>query len=130
MVIEAPREKVDGEIFNVGVNELNMTIIELGEKVAAIVSGCSVERQVEMVDPRNYLVDFSKIVETLGFRPRFDIRDGVQEILRHHEKGLITTFDDPVYSNFKCLESQRSRVLPGVLAGLDKDGDKELVEIY
>jgi nucleoside-diphosphate-sugar epimerase len=108
-VIEAPKAVVDGEIFNVGGNELNMTILELGERIAGLVPGCTVERKQDIIDPRNYLVDFSKIKNTLGFKPRFDIQYGVGEIRRSFEEGKIETFEDPLYSNVNCLKSRRDR---------------------
>ena len=129
-VVEAPPEKTDGEIFNVGVNELNMTITELGEKIAGTVDGCTVERRVEKADPRNYLVDFSKFNKALGFEPRYNIIDGVKEIVRHYNEGHVTTFNDPVYSNVKSLKDQKSRVMPGVYAADYPADEKNLAEIY
>ncbi len=104
-VIEAPVATVDGEIFNVGGNELNMTVRELGETIAGLVPGCRVETHPEAIDPRNYLVDFGKIRSALGFRPRYSIRDGVDEIIRKTREAALTTFDDPRFSNAVSLRS-------------------------
>jgi hypothetical protein len=104
-----PRQLVDCEIFNVGGNELNMTILELGEKIARMIPGCKVERKQDIIDPHNYLVDFQKIRTALGSNLRFDIQDGVNEIIRSYEEGKIHEFDDAVFSNMKCLKRQRDR---------------------
>lgn len=120
-VLEAPAPLVEGEIFNVGGNELNMTILELGEMIARNIPGCTLQRKPDIIDPRNYLVDFHKIRRTLGFKLRFNVLDGVNEILRAHERGQIPSFDDPVYSNVNCIKHRRSPAIEAVPAATAPD---------
>jgi nucleoside-diphosphate-sugar epimerase len=105
-VIEAPEKQVRSEIFNVGANHLNMTIADLGRRVATAVPNCRLEVREEAADPRNYRVDFSKIKSRLGFNTRYDIYDGIREIYGSFRKGKIPDFTDPTYSNFAYLKGR------------------------
>jgi nucleoside-diphosphate-sugar epimerase len=69
-VLEAPRETIHNEAFNVGADKLNHQIRELGQIVADTVPGC----QLAMVpqpgaDQRTYKADFGKFKRTF---PSFD----------------------------------------------------------
>src|SRR5206468_11044782 len=54
--LEAPAERVAGEIFNVGGDALNHTIAALGDLVAETVGGVEVVHQQDATDPRDYRV--------------------------------------------------------------------------
>lgn len=84
-------EKVNGQIFNVGGDELNYRIGELGEKVAKIVKE-KTGREVEIEwygdpDRRSYRVSFKKIKDTLGWQPTRNAEYGVAEIIDKLEAG-------------------------------------------
>ncbi|HEY7574384.1 MAG TPA: SDR family oxidoreductase [Thermoanaerobaculia bacterium] len=81
-VLEAPRELVHNEVFNVGRTEENFQIRELAEIVAETVPGCRLEfAEGAGPDTRSYRVDFGKIARTLpAFRPRWTAREGAREL--------------------------------------------------
>jgi nucleoside-diphosphate-sugar epimerase len=81
-VLEAPRERVHDEAFNVGQTSENYRVRELAEMVLSVVPESSVEfAEGGGPDPRNYRVDCSKIAETLpAFRPQRTARSGVEEL--------------------------------------------------
>jgi nucleoside-diphosphate-sugar epimerase len=81
-VLEAPRELVHNEVFNVGRTEENFQIRELAEIVAETVPGCRLEfAEGAGPDARSYRVDFGKIARTLpAFRPRWTAREGAREL--------------------------------------------------
>ena len=81
-VVEAPRELVHLQAYNVGRQEESYRIREVAEIVESVVPG-SVIRMSDGASPdkRNYRVDCSKIVEQLpGFSPRWTVPTGAQEL--------------------------------------------------
>jgi len=82
-VLEAPRERVHDQAFNVGRTGENFQIRQVAETVAAAVPGSRVTfAPGGTADTRNYRVDFSKIERELsGYRPAWTLRDGVEEIV-------------------------------------------------
>jgi len=102
MVLEAPPEIIQSQIYNVGDGRLNMTIGQLGELVRQTVS---VHRDVRVTvdlgqgDQRNYRVSFDKIRSHLGFHAETTLEDGVKEMVEHLRAGTYGDFSDPIYSN-------------------------------
>ena len=81
-VVEAPREVVHLQAYNVGRQEESYRIREVAEIVESVVPG-SVIRLSDGASPdkRNYRVDCSKIVEQLpAFAPRWTVPTGAQEL--------------------------------------------------
>lgn len=86
-------EKINGQIFNVGGDELNYRIGELGEIVAKVVRE-KTGREVEIEwygdpDKRSYRVSFKKIREVLGWQPLRKAEFGVAEIIEKLEAGIL-----------------------------------------
>lgn len=106
----APLESVSGEIFNVGDDRLNFTLAQVADLIRAIIPQTRVE-YVENSDRRNYRVSFRKIRGCLGFTARLSLEDGILEIKRAFESGLIRDYRHPFYSNVSYLK-QRGHVHP------------------
>ena len=83
IVLEAPSDKVNGQVFNVGSDEQNYRVIDMAKIVQRIVGGEVRFRGV--VDQRSYRVSFSKIRRVLNFSAIYDIDDGRAQspLLRH-----------------------------------------------
>jgi nucleoside-diphosphate-sugar epimerase len=100
-VLNAPREKVHNEAFNVGRPEENYRISELAEIVAETVPGSRIEyAEGAGPDKRCYRVDSSKIAQTLSeYQPQWDARKGAQELYEAYQKvGLEQEeFEGPRY---------------------------------
>ena len=77
-VLEAPREAIHNETFNVGQTEENYRISELADIVAETVPGCRVEYAPGGgPDKRCYRVNCDKIRRLLpSFRPQWTARKG------------------------------------------------------
>jgi nucleoside-diphosphate-sugar epimerase len=80
--LDAPREAVHGQAFNVGAPGERFAIEELAEVVGEIVAGASVELQPEGHTPEDEgPAKFGKIARKLAdFRPRWTARRGAVEI--------------------------------------------------
>jgi nucleoside-diphosphate-sugar epimerase len=100
-VLEAPREKVHAQAFNVGRNDQNYRIREIAEIVKETVPGCEVVFTADAgPDKRSYRADFSKITRVLpGFQPRWDARKGARQLYEAYKAiGLKREdFEGPRY---------------------------------
>jgi nucleoside-diphosphate-sugar epimerase len=106
-VLEAPREAVHNQAFNVGRNEDNLRVREIAAMVEAAVPGCAV-RYAEGggPDPRCYRVDCRKLVRAVpAFRPRWTVRQGVDELYRAYLREGLTAadFQGPRYQRLRQI---------------------------
>jgi nucleoside-diphosphate-sugar epimerase len=94
-VLEAPRELIHNEVFNVGQTEENYRISELADIVAETVPGCRIEYAPGGgPDKRCYRVNCGKIQRVLpGFRPQWTARKGAQELYEAYRAGGLTAED-------------------------------------
>jgi nucleoside-diphosphate-sugar epimerase len=90
--LQAPREVVHAQAFNVARPDGNYRIRELAEIVHETVPGCVVEFAADASpDTRNYRVDSSKIIATLpGFVPQWTARDGARQLYEAFAERGIT----------------------------------------
>jgi nucleoside-diphosphate-sugar epimerase len=102
-VLNAPRPLVANQIFNVGSNDQNHTIREIGEMIHEQVVTAELTVNDDDVDLRNYRVDFGKIRNVLGFRPSWTIQDGIEQVLEAIASGDVTDYQESRYSNVKFL---------------------------
>lgn len=102
LAAEAPEDKVGGEVFNVGSNELNIRINGLTAIVKSVVPDTEIEIKQEIEDVRDYRVNFDKVYKILEFKPRFNIEDGVKEVVDFLCENKIDYRDD-VYYNVRYL---------------------------
>lgn len=79
--LEAPRDAVHGEVFNVGHDQDNYQVREIAQIVADVYPGCELSFGPAGGDNRSYRVSFAKIHEQLpGFRCSWDARKGAAQL--------------------------------------------------
>lgn len=103
MVLEAPTDEVRNEIFNVGSDEQNATLGDIGRLVQGFVPEAEYIDSGHDGDRRNYRVDFSKIRERLGFRPTWTLEAGIEQVVEAVRSGKVRDYRDPMYSNVRFL---------------------------
>jgi nucleoside-diphosphate-sugar epimerase len=93
--LDAPREVVHNQTFNVGRNDQNFRISDLADIVAGVVPGCRVEYAPGGgPDLRCYRVNFDKIGRLLpAFRPEWTAQKGAEELYEAY-RGLGLTRED------------------------------------
>jgi len=100
-VLNAPRELVHNEAFNVGVTGDNLQIRDIAKIVGQTVPGCKVAfAEGALPDTRNYRVDCGKLPRTLvSFRPQWNARRGAKELYEAYKKYGLTLeeFEGPRY---------------------------------
>ncbi|MBI3508827.1 MAG: SDR family oxidoreductase [Chlamydiia bacterium] len=105
-VLEAPKEKIQKKIYNVGYH--NHTVLSLGQMVQQIVGK---KRPVDLVveptnDNRSYHVSSKKIAEELGFHPKYTIENAIEDLLQAFESGkLPNSLEDHRYFNIKTMKA-------------------------
>ena len=100
-VLQAPRELVHNEAFNVGRNQENYQIRDIATIVGEVVPDSTVTfSDAAGPDTRNYRVDCSKIQKILnGYKPTWDAKKGAQELLDAYKQVGVTLeeFEGPRY---------------------------------
>lgn len=102
--LEAPLEKIAGEIFNVGSNNLNLTLNQIGETIHSNIPDSKIIRN-NNADNRDYKVDFSKIKKVLKFSTTKTLGDGIKEIIDAFKLGQIEDYSKDIYNNFNFLRN-------------------------
>src|SRR5882672_9406406 len=101
--LEAPLPKVHNEFFNVGGDEQNYTIQQIGELILGQVPQAKLINVGSGGDQRNYKADFRKIREQLGFCPQRSIAEGVKQVIDLIQRGGVQNYGAAKYSNVKFL---------------------------
>jgi nucleoside-diphosphate-sugar epimerase len=89
-VIKAPSEKINGETFNVGSDKQNYQILALAKEVAKAMKIQFKKRWYGDPDSRSYQISFKKIHDILGYKTKWTVADGTNEIYDALQKGKTT----------------------------------------
>jgi nucleoside-diphosphate-sugar epimerase len=93
-VLDAPRELVHAEAFNVGDTLQNYQVRDVAEIVADVVPDSRVQfAPGASADARNYRVSCAKLADTLGFETVWDVRKGVREHYEAYREARLTLVD-------------------------------------
>jgi len=94
-ILEAPREAVHNQTFNVGRTDENYRIRELATIVAETVPGSRIEYAPEGgPDLRCYRINFDKIRRLVpGFQPKWTAREGARELYEAYRVAGLTRED-------------------------------------
>ncbi|MBI5837831.1 MAG: NAD(P)-dependent oxidoreductase [Candidatus Eisenbacteria bacterium] len=101
--MEAPEDRARNEVFNIGSNDQNYKIRELGEIVARTLPGVGIEMVKDSPDKRSYHVAFDKARHVLGFEVHHTVAQGVLETAKLLESGAIANYLDDRYYNVKYM---------------------------
>lgn len=105
--LQADLLAIKGEVFNVGADDENYRIGDIGKMVCEIVPGTELVT-AENGHEANYHVSFSKIRRYLDFTPQRRVSDGIAEIRQAIELGLISEYQSSAYSNHRVLAENKS----------------------
>ena len=106
LVLRCPIQKVSGHIFNVGSSSMNYRLRDLGERIFRLQP--AVQREYRRnSDIRNYHVRCDKIRTRLGFRCHITLDEGIDEVHRALNDGLVSDYTLPLYHNYQYLRSKK-----------------------
>lgn len=107
VVLEAPRELVHNESFNMGADALNCQIGELGRIVKSVVPGCELEIIPQPdADQRTYKADFAKFRRAFpDFEFEWTAEKGAEELYRSFLRIRLTAeqFHDKRFTRLRWL---------------------------
>lgn len=106
-VLEAPRDVVHNQVFNVGDTANNYRVKEVAEIVAETFPGCQLSFGNQGADNRSYRVSFEKINTQLpGFKCDWDARRGAEQLYKVFQQIDMTKedFESRGFTRLKQLE--------------------------
>ena len=79
-------EKMKNQTYNLGLDEANLSKLELCEEIKKQVPGfVFIESKIgEDPDKRNYIVSNTKITKT-GFKPEYSLQEGIKELIKGYQ---------------------------------------------
>jgi nucleoside-diphosphate-sugar epimerase len=90
-VLEAPRQAVHNEAFNVGSTAENYRIRNVAEIIQGVVPGSRVALSGKVgADLRNYRVNCDKFAERLGFKTKWTVELGAREVFGMFDRYGLT----------------------------------------
>ncbi len=109
LLIELPAEKIAGQTFNAGYQ--NLSIMDIAKAVRKVVKEEYPEKgDIELVttpsdDIRSYHINSDKIARVIGFKPKHTIEDAVRDLCKAFKAGkLPDSMTDDIYYNVKRMK--------------------------
>jgi nucleoside-diphosphate-sugar epimerase len=113
MLLKQPDEKIAGEIFNAGFQ--NMSIMDIAKLVKKVVAEEFPDKgDIPLVttptdDNRSYHVNSDKIRRLLGFQPKRSVEDAIRDLCRAFREGkLPNSMTDDFYYNVRRLKALKA----------------------
>jgi nucleoside-diphosphate-sugar epimerase len=113
LLLEVPDEKIAGQTFNAGFQ--NLSIMEIAHIAKRVVQEEFPEKgDIPIVttptnDIRSYHVNSDKIRRVLGFQPRHNIEDAVRDLCKAFKAGrLPESMDDTFYFNVRRVKELKA----------------------
>ena len=93
--LEAPIESIHNQIINIGSNDENYQVKEIGEMVNELIPKATIIFTGKTgYDPRSYRVKFDKLKRLLpNYELQYSVRSGMQELLDQFKKHQFTLAD-------------------------------------
>ncbi|KKR87188.1 NAD-dependent dehydratase [Candidatus Gottesmanbacteria bacterium RIFCSPHIGHO2_01_FULL_46_14] len=110
LALTAPKEKVSGQIMNVGDTRSNYQIKEIAEIIGKVFDVSKITLNKQGADKRNYRVNFDKIARVLGFRALRNVETGVRELKEVFKSIEMSkkTFLSEQYTRLKMIDHLKS----------------------
>ncbi|MBR0874911.1 NAD(P)-dependent oxidoreductase [Bradyrhizobium tropiciagri] len=106
--MEAPRDLVFNQAFNVGQTAHNYRVRDIAAIVADVVPGSRLEMAPDAsADTRSYRVSFDKIARVLpAFKPQWDARRGAEQLYDAYRRSSLTLeeFEGPRYQRISHIQ--------------------------
>ena len=106
LMLEAPMEQVQGEIFNVtnGNYRISELALRVQSKLAAMDIPCELRPDYNHRDLRSCQASGKKITQRLGFTPSVTVEQTVADLVEKIRGGAVHDPSDPVFHNIRWLD--------------------------
>ena len=98
-VLRSSAKKVSYDVFNVGDTSENYTKQMLVDEIKKVLPEAKIKYIDKNEDPRDYRVNSDKIKKELGFEITMRVYDGIEEVKRMIQEGIIQDPEDQRYYN-------------------------------
>ena len=104
ILLEAPGEKINREIFNIGYQ--NRAVEDIAKIVKNVIDDNSIEFEyLPTTDTRSYHINSNKMKRILNFEPKYTLENAVQSLVEVYNNGLIKEgLSNPLYHNIKLMQ--------------------------
>ena len=106
--IQAPKEKIANQTFNVGYQ--NMSISEIAFLVKDVVQKFFNIKDIDIIktpsdDMRSYHINSDKINEVLNFKPKHSVKEAIEDLCLAYKNGnIVNSMNNDMYYNVKLLK--------------------------
>lgn len=115
LLLNAPDDKVQKEIFNIGFQ--NMSIMDIAKMAKKVVEEEFPEKApIEIVttpsdDIRSYHINSDKVKNALGFEPKYTIEDAVRGLCRAFRDGVVPSdcMENDWYFNIRTMKKMGAK---------------------
>ncbi|MBC8182544.1 SDR family oxidoreductase, partial [candidate division KSB1 bacterium] len=104
VLLNAPKEKIAGKIFNAGYE--NQPVRQLAETVKSVIGEDVKLVTIPSDDNRSYHISSEKIKQELGFEATHTIRQAVEDLCSAFDQGLLPdSLENEMYFNIKRMQN-------------------------
>jgi len=97
--LEAPRFMRSSKVFHLGEEANNKTVKEIAQTVQKFVPDAKIEfKEGEATDRRDYRINCQQLKNIIGWKAKYSVEDGIQEMIEKFET-LDLNWDDDKYRN-------------------------------
>jgi len=102
-LLESKIETIDRKIYNIAGE--NLTVLDIAKKVQIQMNKkCEIEI-APVLDPRSYRVSGKKIELEIGFFPRFNVEDAIDDLKKAFYAGKFKNLDSDLFYNIKRMKT-------------------------
>jgi nucleoside-diphosphate-sugar epimerase len=106
LMLEAPAEKIRGEIFNAtnGNYRISELALRVQHKLAGVGIRCEIEPDYNYRNLRSCQASGKKMAERLGFTPKVTVEETVEDLVKKIQGGAFHNVADPAFHNIRWLD--------------------------
>ena len=106
LMLEAPAEKINGEIFNVtnGNYRISELALRVQHKLLEMDIRCEIRPDYVYRNLRSCQVSGDKIARRLGFTPQVTVEETVEDLVQKIRGGVFRDPNEPAFNNIRWLD--------------------------
>jgi len=106
LLLEVPKEKVSGEIFNItnGNFRISELALRVRNKLEQMGISCDLRPEYDYRNLRSCQASGQKIAQRLGFVPKVTVEQTVEDLVQKIRGGAFHDPNDPVFHNIRWLD--------------------------
>lgn len=132
LMLEVPKEKVSGEIFNVtnGNYRISELALRVRNKLEQLGIACELRPDYNYRNLRSCQASGQKVARHLGFVPKITVEQTVEDLVQKIRGGAFHDPNDPIFHNIRWLDLlEETRIRAGCSESLFKLNSEQLREL-